>query len=214
MRARKVIPTFMSANLFDACYTCVMEMKASGSRAVEFVSGSAALDLVDTVASRADAPRDLLSNPSDLARWLKEASLVQSLVPTGEDLLEEARVLREAVFRTASRAIDDKPPALSDRSLLNGWASQNPLAPQLTRAGVVTWRAEDPGRAALVTIARDAVVLVGSDLRRQLRRCEGCSMIFVDRSRPGKRRWCSSAAGCGNKERLDRSRSKRAGRKK
>jgi predicted RNA-binding Zn ribbon-like protein len=194
----------------DTCYTCVVN--TTRRRAVEFTSGSVALDLVDTVAARANSPRDLLKTPSDLAQWLKGSGLVRSLVLIDEHLLADTRDLREAVFRAASRAIDGKPMTSSDRRLLNRWAARMPLAPQLTQAGAVRWRADEPGPAAIVTIARDAVVLLGGELKGRLRRCRRCRMIFVDRSRPGQRRWCSSAAGCGNKERLARRRSHRAGR--
>jgi predicted RNA-binding Zn ribbon-like protein len=194
----------------DTCYTCVVN--TTSPRVVEFTSGSVALDLVDTVAARPDTPRDLLKSPSDLARWLKEAGLVRSLVSIDEHLLTDTRDLREAVFRAASQAIDGKPVTSFDRMLLNRWAAREPLAPQLTQTGAVSWRADELGPAAVATIARDAVVLLGGDLKGRLRRCERCSMIFVDRSRLGQRRWCSSAVGCGNKDRLARHRSGRAGK--
>ena len=51
---------------------------------------------------------------------------------------------------------------------------------------------------ALAQIARETVEFVtGADLAR-LRTCAGCTLLFVDRSRPGTRRWCSMER-CGNR---------------
>ncbi len=46
---------------------------------------------------------------------------------------------------------------------------------------------------ALSTLARDLQALVASPLARRVRVCasDTCGLIFVDASRPGRRRWCS-----------------------
>jgi predicted RNA-binding Zn ribbon-like protein len=45
---------------------------------------------------------------------------------------------------------------------------------------------------ALSLLARDAVDLFSGDLRARIKQCENpnCGLMFVDTSRPGKRRWC------------------------
>jgi predicted RNA-binding Zn ribbon-like protein len=55
----------------------------------------------------------------------------------------------------------------------------------------------------LATIARDAIILLGSDLNLGVRQCEGegCALLFVDISRAQDRRWCSMS-GCGNKAKV------------
>lgn len=58
--------------------------------------------------------------------------------------------------------------------------------------------------AVLSTIARDAIALLSDGGADRIRRCDGCAMWFLDRSRPGKRRWCSSSIKCGNRDRLHR----------
>jgi predicted RNA-binding Zn ribbon-like protein len=52
---------------------------------------------------------------------------------------------------------------------------------------------------ALSTLARDAIDLFTGPLADRIRQCNGrrCSLLFVDASRPGKRRWCSMQR-CGN----------------
>lgn len=53
--------------------------------------------------------------------------------------------------------------------------------------------------AALSVLARDAIDLFGGPLARRVRVCaaEDCGLLFVDASRPGRRRWCSMQR-CGN----------------
>jgi predicted RNA-binding Zn ribbon-like protein len=51
----------------------------------------------------------------------------------------------------------------------------------------------------MATIARDAIELFTSDHAGRIRECANprCILLFVDTSRPGKRRWCSMDR-CGN----------------
>ena len=57
--------------------------------------------------------------------------------------------------------------------------------------------------AMLVTLAREAVHLFGSEAAKLIRQCESpsCTLYFVDISRRGDRRWCSMSA-CGNKAKV------------
>jgi predicted RNA-binding Zn ribbon-like protein len=52
----------------------------------------------------------------------------------------------------------------------------------------------------LSTLARDAIDLVTGPYARRVRECasDECALLFVDTSRPGRRRWCSMD-GCGNR---------------
>jgi hypothetical protein len=68
--------------------------------------------------------------------------------------------------------------------------------------------APDPTAAALACIARESIkLLTGSDFPR-VRACAGCSLLFVGRSRPGLRRWCSMDRW-GNRDKTTRYREKR-----
>jgi predicted RNA-binding Zn ribbon-like protein len=55
----------------------------------------------------------------------------------------------------------------------------------------------------LAMIARETIFLFGSDRAAQIRQCQAdvCTLLFVDTSRRGDRRWCSMA-GCGNRAKL------------
>jgi predicted RNA-binding Zn ribbon-like protein len=66
--------------------------------------------------------------------------------------------------------------------------------------------------AVLSTVARDAIDLLASGAVERVRTCGGddCTLLFVDSSRPGKRRWCSMEI-CGNKAKAADLRRRRAG---
>jgi predicted RNA-binding Zn ribbon-like protein len=72
----------------------------------------------------------------------------------------------------------------------------------------------EPATAALSTVARDAVDLLGGADAARLRECASptCALLFLDISRPGARRWCSSAA-CGGAARAAAYRRRRAAAK-
>lgn len=165
-------------------------------RDYEFISGSLGLDFVDTVGNRISEPFDRLRQPEDLEEWLALAGF--SHIPVSS--LEDARALRDAT----ETLLADLPGPFDSRAveIVNSSAAKPDLAPQLpdgTRVGSSL-------EAALSTIARDIISLLTGDLAGRVRRCEGCAMWMVDRSRPGQRRWCSSTAKCGNRERLRRHR--------
>lgn len=110
-----------------------------------------------------------------------------------------ARVLREAIFLLAGKASRAK--AEAARETLNRIAADIAAAPQLQANG--TMRLAGGAGALLVTLAREAVQLFGSDVARLIRQCESatCTLYFVDTSRRGDRRWCSMS-GCGNKAKV------------
>lgn len=165
-----------------------------------FKSGRLCLDFVATVGERWRRRFERLRTPDDLGRWLVEASLVSTDPPVEQSQLEEAHRLRESIYRMARRAgkgnLDRR-----DVRELNRWAARPPLAPWLADDGrTMTWVADRPVAAALATIARDAAELLSGPLATRVRECAApdCALLFVDTSRPGRRRWCSMA-GCGNR---------------
>lgn len=194
----------MDCRSVDTSYTSVI-MK----QAFEFIAGSDALCLADTLGRRSGETVERLETPGDLVAWLGAAGL---LVPgaraTRADLIE-ARTLREAIHRcgTSTMVGTGLPPA--DIRLLNQAASRPPLRPRM-RAGNLTLVADKPIEAAFSTLAADALTLLGSKLHHRIRMCPGCRMMFVDTSRPGLRQWCSSSSGCGNRAKLKSRRARQA----
>jgi predicted RNA-binding Zn ribbon-like protein len=121
--------------------------------------------------------------------------------------LAAGRTLREAINRLARPGIEPDP---GDRDEVNRWAARAPLAPQLTSDGQLAWLATPPVEAMFATIAVDAVDLLSGPLAGRIRECSApdCALLFVDTSRPGRRRWCSTD-GCGNRVRTKAYRQRR-----
>ena len=160
--------------------------------------GRRCLDFTWTVAHRHWNPTERLVSDDDLARWFLEVGVLMGAAPAESGSLGEARRLREAIYRAARQKIAGRAVKAEDLATINDWASRPSLTPSLARDGTVHWTAKRPIQAALAAVAVDAVLLLGEDTDR-LRECsrEGCALLFVDTSRPGRRRWCS-VARCGN----------------
>lgn len=175
----------------------------------EFSAGSPALCLVDTIGDRGGAGIERLCDPQDLSNWLREAALigVDSQQAAMADLID-ARALRDAIYRSAIALIDAGAPTAADIARINSMARVAPPRPQW-RDGRIEPVAEDDIRAALSVLAADAVAILASPLIDRVRLCPECRMMFVDRSAAGRRRWCSSASGCGNRIKVRQHRARR-----
>ncbi|MFI2641756.1 CGNR zinc finger domain-containing protein [Streptomyces sp. NPDC018610] len=177
-----------------------------------FRSGRLCLAFVATVGERWRGNHERLREPADLARWYREAGLLDRPPVITSAGLDTARALREAVHRIARALIAGRPPAGADEAVVNAAAAAPPLVPVLdSGAARLVLPSADGQEAALSTVARDAVDLftgVGAD---RIRECASptCALLFVDTSRPGRRRWCSSTA-CGGKDRAAAYRRRRA----
>jgi predicted RNA-binding Zn ribbon-like protein len=141
-----------------------------------------------------------LHTPDDLARWLlvvTDPIGVDEVDATADDLVDALR-LRSAIWNTAQRAIGGRPPAPADRATINEVATGREPVPELTAAGVAFAKPVDAANL-LVVLARDAIDLFGGPEAQRVRECasDTCQLLFVDRSRPGARRWCSMQR-CGN----------------
>ena len=158
------------------------------------LSGRPSLDLTATVGERWNRAFERLLEPADLDRWLAAEGLgARGASPATAEELRAARRLREAVYRAALARADATAPRPADERVINEFAALPPLAPAI-RGATVGWRAADPVPAALSTVARDAIDLLTGPQRGRIRECASatCALLFVDASRPGQRRWCSS----------------------
>lgn len=174
-------------------------MVEAGIRGFQF-GGRLSLDLTWTLRYRAVAPTDLLATPDDLQRWISTAvGPVPGAVTA--DHLTAAVGLREAIYSAAMAVVDGRRLRATDRELLNKWAARPAAFRRLDRSGraETALRPDDPVGSALAAVALDAADLLAADDGR-LRLCEGpgCSLVFHDASRPGRRRWCSTER-CGNR---------------
>ena len=177
-----------------------------------FRSGRLSLAFCATVGERWRRGFERLLTPGHLTRWYAEASVTSVPVPvTGPDLAE-ARAVREAVYRTAKALLGGQPPAGADEDIINQAAAAPPPVPRMQQNTVLLAAARpDPAASALSAVARDAIGLFTAADARRLRECASpeCGLLFLDLSRPGRRRWCSSNA-CGGKARAAAYRQRRA----
>jgi predicted RNA-binding Zn ribbon-like protein len=172
--------------------------------AFRFTAGRLCLAFCATVGERWQRNFERLRSAADYGRWVVEAGLLPSPPDVGQADLEAARELREAIYRGVRAAMDGHSAASADLKAVNAWAARPGFAPQLDFDW--TKRTEvpvDPVAATLSTVARDAVDLLGGPERHRIRECAApdCALLFVDRSRPGTRRWCADNA-CGNRSRV------------
>ena len=161
----------------------------------EFPCGDVSLDFLGTRQRRDDAePTEFLTSPERVGRWFAEAGLTDE--PVAFDDMDDAVALREAVhslMRSRLDAAGFDPAALA---IVNEAASRTPITTTLTASG----RRIDAGPSqALATIARDAIGILARD-DVLLKQCgnAGCTQIYVDHSRGGRREWCAMEP-CGNR---------------
>lgn len=168
------------------------------TRPSAFVSGDLGLDLTGTVGQRRNERVDLLASPADLARWAVAAGLLDTAPAAGEEDLTRAVTVREAIYRLASAARAGAPFGTADREVLNRAAGRAPVGVRLGDDGALE-RTGDL-RAALATVARAAVELLGGPRAALIRECEAapCTRLYVDSSQRRSRRWCDMR-GCGNR---------------
>jgi predicted RNA-binding Zn ribbon-like protein len=158
------------------------------------------LDLTSTLLWRRLDPIEQLREPADVARWLEGAGVRPVPAAVTEEGLGATRALREAIYRLAHARMAGTPPAADDLAVLNAAAAAPAPAPQLRGRGGVEWASDAPLAAGLAAVARDFIELVTGPFAGRIRECmaEDCAFLFVDVSRPGRRRWCAMNR-CGNR---------------
>lgn len=168
-----------------------------------FVSGHRALDLVTTLGDRYRVGIERLRQPEDLDRWLGSAGLPAATPAAAHDL-RDARRLREVIYRLAHAALYTEPLDTQDIAELNAWAARPRLAPQLDRDLRRDWVSPHPVRGALAVIACEAIELLTGSERELIRECAAapaCSLLYIDRSRGQRRRWCEMGR-CGSRAKM------------
>jgi predicted RNA-binding Zn ribbon-like protein len=178
----------------------VLDDVEPGELEFPFGAGSVALDFLATVGERWRRRFERLRTPDDLARWLSRADLASGVMTVSDRDLDDARRLRAAIFDCVTARKDGRRAPRIAVAVVNGFASENVPPPRLTERWERRTTA-DRARALLATVARDAVDVLSTEDPRRLRECAArdCSRLFLDRSRPGMRRWCDSG-GCGNRD--------------
>lgn len=164
-------------------------------------TGRPSLDFAATLGDRFGSPLERLQGPESIAEWfvtVAERPLPDALTQAD---LEVVRALRDSIGRVADALYDGCPPNAEDIDRVNDHAATFPPAPRLAPDGRTMMASAGVSlEAALGEIARDAIDLLSGPDFAKVKRCaaEDCSVLFVDYSRPGKRRWCSMSR-CGNR---------------
>ncbi|MEU9476062.1 CGNR zinc finger domain-containing protein [Streptomyces sp. NPDC048191] len=162
-----------------------------------FVCGNPALDFAATLRARRSVRFEMFVTPDRLNAWYVESGIVDAVSPGREADVEQAKTVREAVYRliTARRLGEEYDgEALA---VVNNAARTYPAVPQLTRSG--RWTQATP-EEALSMVARHAVELLGGPDVPLLKECGNpeCTRTYIDRSRGMRRQWCGMES-CGNR---------------
>ena len=177
----------------------------------QFIAGNLALDLVNTVACRADAAKmqDHLQRAEDVRRWATQAQLPEWVATAsgprlGATAVRHVRQVREQLF-AVFHAIAHGDPIPADALARVGTALEECSARRRlsTDGDEVRWTWQASARRTdqlLHPVLTAAIDLLTSGPRGLVRQCEdaGCGWLFLDRSNARKRRWCSMA-DCGNR---------------
>lgn len=178
-------------------------MTVSGDAAFVLVGGRPSLDLVATLGKRHATPVERVPDPATFARWLVAAGVLPDPPPVDEGGLAQARELREAISDLTRAVMSGSTLPARSLTTVNAYAVHPDLPPQLAADGrgatTVLAAYRSPVLSALATIARDAVRLLGSPHAARIKECAhpACSLVFVDDTQAGRRRWCSMQR-CGN----------------
>jgi predicted RNA-binding Zn ribbon-like protein len=190
---------------------------------VALIGGHLALDFANTAGWHASAERlEHLSDYGELVVWAEHAgaladSETAALVREGKRhperagrALEHAVAVREAIYRIFAAISQSRSPAPGDLAVLHQARIKalRAATPQWRAdAGLeLRWTADPPDLLRpLYPIAIAAGELLESESLTRLRQCGNhpCGWLFLDRSRNGSRRWCSSDE-CGNVSRVRR----------
>jgi predicted RNA-binding Zn ribbon-like protein len=194
----------------DTCYSGVVSITVKpNSKSISqgewarfiFIAGRLCIDFTQTGGETGKrAYWERFHEPADLADWFSISPLQLQGIQVDPEEFKSALSLREAIWRVAHTIQQNGTPLAKDIEIINSVASAPDLAPQLTQGGLKqSWKTSPTAMTALSTIARDAIDLFSSELRLRIRECENpnCGLMFVDTSRPGKRRWCLMKR-CGN----------------
>ena len=128
---------------------------------------------------------------------------------TEDASLRRAVQLRETIYRIFSSVAHDRRPDDEDIDALNRFLSDYPVSSSVVRKGQEYGWVVATGSGAesrmLWPIAKSAADLLTSDRLGRVTECaneeEGCGWVFLDKTRSGTKKWCSSK-GCGNRAKV------------
>jgi predicted RNA-binding Zn ribbon-like protein len=172
-----------------------------------------------------DHPIEKLHNYSDLIQWsLEQGTLDNETFKTllkrsklqekkAETVLENARDLRESIYRVFSAVSQDRSPKSKDFDTVGRYFSKAMLNLKLVTQKqkkknrfYLQWKYEkNDFDEILWPIAKSAADLLISEKLEFVKECanekEGCGWLFIDMSKNHSRKWCAMSA-CGNRNKV------------
>ncbi|MFE1234963.1 CGNR zinc finger domain-containing protein [Streptomyces sp. NPDC058745] len=185
-----------------------MTLRHRDGQRFRFDAGALCLELLLTGGPGPVAAHyEVLDRVEGLLDWIRECRLAPGLdVTVTAPELAAVRDVRDALWRLAEArasgaAWDRCDPR--DLGIVNAAAAHPPLVARITADGTRAWAPGATGTGLLATLARDAVDLLTGPHADRIRVCGSgnCALLFVDTSRPGRRRWCSMDR-CGNRHKV------------
>jgi predicted RNA-binding Zn ribbon-like protein len=187
-----------------------------------FDPGALCLEFLVTGGPGRLAVWEALDRPDGLRTWLADCRLHldPAQVHVTAERLASARRLRDALWRLVHDAAQgtsaedaELTPTPADLAEINAAAARPPLVPRIAADGTRDWQLPADAGQVVSAVARDAIDLLTGPFADRIRQCDGhnCRLVFVDTSRPGRRRWCSMER-CGNRHKVRAHRAHRASR--
>lgn len=171
-----------------------------------------ALDLLNTQMMVDGHKTDLLQTEMQAAKWLEQIGLGLAAEVADGRLLGELRALRESL---ETLIVARREHRSADPAVLNGFLRG--AVPQLVWAraeapALDRFQQPDEVTRQLSRLAYAAAELLAEGDFNLVRKCESaeCSLMFYDRTKAHKRRWCSMAL-CGNRHKVAEFRKRRQG---
>jgi predicted RNA-binding Zn ribbon-like protein len=171
-------------------------------REFNWIAGRPWLNFVGTRADRfGDDPFERLWDTDRLAEWLHHETGTARDLAVSESDLERARELREHLRALSDAVLDEVPPPRAAVTAVNRALEAYVPPRALVKDEKLRRSAPDSVRAALGSLALEALHMLAAEETAQLQRCAApdCRGLFLDPT--GRRRWCPTGR-CGVKLRV------------
>jgi predicted RNA-binding Zn ribbon-like protein len=145
---------------------------------------------------------DALATPAQLETWLRERNLLAPTQRLDAGDHRQALALRDALRSFLALTPRERVGDAAVAASLNAAAAEYPLTVQIGAGeGIVLRPSSHHPASGLGHVVAALQRLAGGGRLDRVKMCDSdeCGWIFYDRSKPGNRRWCSSAL-CGNRE--------------
>ena len=179
--------------------------RATADPGFRYDTGAPWLDLLATVGGAyGPDPVERMRGLPELVEWLDHQNLTPEHPPADADV-EAARELRELLRPIVVATVAGEP--VPDVAPLQPWLDGGAAPRPVVRDGRIALAPPPTVRAALGTLARQAVEFLAEPGHIRLGACadDHCHMAFLDPA--GKRRWCASNV-CGVRARVRKHRAK------